>query len=66
MIDAVFTPLTGRTPIIRARQLSQRLFEVCNGVAKRASDDEIVRLAQRAAASAITAIKILSAAAEED
>jgi hypothetical protein len=66
MIDAVFTPLTGRTPIIRARQLSQRLFEVCNGVAKHASDDEIVRLAQRTAASAITAIKILSAAAEED
>jgi len=66
MIDAVFAPLTGRTPIIRARQLSQRLFEVCNGVAKHASDDEIVRLAQRTAASAIAAIKILSAAAEED
>lgn len=66
MIDAVFTPLTGRTPIIRARQLSQRLFEVCNGVAIHASDDEIVRLAQRTAANAIMAIKILSAAAEED
>jgi len=66
MIDAVFAPLTGRTPIIRARQLSQRFFEVCNGVAKHASDDEIVRLAQRTAASAIAAIKILSAAAEED
>lgn len=66
MIDAVFTPLTGRTPIIRARQLAQRLFEVCNGVAKHASDDEIIRLAQWTAASAITAIKILSAAAEEE
>jgi len=65
-IDAVFSPLRGRTPIIRARQLSQRLFEVCNGVAIHASDDEIVRLAQRAAASAITAIKILSAATEEE
>ncbi|WP_281806562.1 hypothetical protein [Methylocystis echinoides] len=66
MIDAVFSPLSGRTPIIRARQLSQRLFEVCNGVAIHAGDDEIVRLAQRTAANAITAIKILSAAAEEE
>jgi len=66
MIDAIFTPLTGRTPIIRARQLAQRLFEVCNGVAQHANDDEIIRLAQWTAASAITAIKILSAAAEEE
>lgn len=66
MIDAVFSPLRGRTPIISARQLSQRLFEVCNGVAIHASDDEIIRLAQRTAANAITAIKILSAAAEEE
>jgi hypothetical protein len=66
IIDAVFTPLTGRTPIIRARQLSQRLFEVCDDVAKHASDDEIVGIAQQAAASAVTAIKMLSAAAEED
>jgi hypothetical protein len=65
MVDAVFPPLTGRTPIIRARQLSQRLLEVCNGVAKHSSDDEIIRLAQWAAARAITAIKILSAAADE-
>lgn len=61
MIDAVFIPLTGRTPIIRARQLSQRLFEVCDGVAKHASDDEIMRLAQRGAASALAAVKILDA-----
>lgn len=65
MIDVVFSPLTGRTPIIHARQLSQRLYEICDRVAKYASNDEIMRLAQRAAASAITAIKILSAAADE-
>ncbi|MGJ0503696.1 MAG: hypothetical protein ACR65X_08130 [Methylocystis sp.] len=65
MIDVVFTPLTGRTPIIHARQLLQRLYEVYNLVAKQASNDEIMRLAQRAATSAIMAIKILSAAAEE-
>ncbi len=65
MIDVVFTPLTGRTPIIHARQLSQRLYEVYDLVAKHTSNDEIMRLVQRAAISAITAIKILSAAAEE-
>jgi hypothetical protein len=61
MIDVVFTPLAGGTPIIHARQLSQRLFEVCDCVARHASDDDIMCLAQRAAASAIMAIKILGA-----
>jgi hypothetical protein len=63
--DAVFNPLTGKTPIIRARQLSQRLFEICDGVGKHASDDEIMRLAQQGAANAIVAIKILGAIGEE-
>jgi hypothetical protein len=45
--------------------LSQRLYEVYDLVAKHTSNDEIMRLVQRAAISAITAIKILSAAAEE-
>jgi hypothetical protein len=65
IIDAVFIPLTGKTPIIRARQLLQRLFEICGGVGKHTSDDEIMCLAQQVAANAIAAIKILRAVEDE-
>lgn len=66
MIGVIFAPLPGRTPMIHARQLSQRLFEVCDCVVQHASNDEIMRLAQQAAASAITAINILGAVSDEN
>lgn len=65
IIDGVFIPLTGKTPIIRARQLLQRLFEICDGIRKHASDDEIMRLAQQGAANAVAAITILGTVEDE-
>lgn len=63
--DIVFSPLTARTPIDRARQLLQRLFDVSDLVAKHTSNEDIVGLAQQAAANTIAAIKILGTVAEE-
>ena len=62
--DIVFAPLTARTPIDRARQLLQRLFDVSDLVAKHTSNEDILRLAQQATANSIAAIKILGAVAK--
>ena len=63
--DLVFSPLTARTPIDRARQLLQRLLDVSDLVAKHTDNEDILGLAQQTAANTITAVKILGAIAEE-
>lgn len=64
--EVVFSPLTARTAIDRARQLLQRLFDVSDLVAKETSNEEAMRLAQEAAGRSIKALEILGPHTDAD
>ncbi|HEY8193411.1 MAG TPA: hypothetical protein VIF13_00025 [Hyphomicrobium sp.] len=63
--EIVFTPLTASSSVDRARQLCQRLFDISTMVAKHAPSEAIIRLAQKTAATLVSAFEKLGPAGPE-
>jgi hypothetical protein len=57
--DLVFIPLTAHSPIDRARQLLERLFEISAMAAKVAPSEAIISIAQRSTATLVTSLEKL-------